>query len=155
MQYVRAPFLTLPGDSPIILLVGSATGRPHWQRHAFRLLADNGFAGTVLDPYVPGDTELPWRTGWLARAEEAADVLLCWRPLGPWPVTRAHRTHVVDRRRPAIVVGCPADAGWQEATRRCLAADVPDLPVHSTLHATVEAILRLLEQPVAHTRRRP
>ncbi|MFE2726330.1 hypothetical protein [Kitasatospora sp. NPDC059327] len=100
--------------------------------------------GTVLDPFVPGDTELAWRTGWLERAESCADVLLAWRPLGPWPVVRAHRAHTADRLRAPIVVGCPPLPAWQQATRRCLAADIPSLPVHSTLGTTVENALARL-----------
>ncbi|WP_030459006.1 hypothetical protein [Kitasatospora sp. NRRL B-11411] len=126
------------------MLAGSATGRPHWQNRAVSLLTECGFTGVVLDPYVQGDIELPWRTGWLDQAETMADVLLCWRPLGPWPVLRAHRAYLANRLRPPIVVGCPPAVGWQQVTRRDLAMQVPGLTVHSTLAATVEeAVARL------------
>ncbi|PYC82606.1 hypothetical protein C7C46_09595 [Streptomyces tateyamensis] len=134
-----------------MMLTGASTGHPHWQSRAVSLLAECGFTGVVLDPFVPNDTELPWRTGWLDRAEAMADVLLSWRPLGPWPVVRAHRAYLADRLRPPVVVGCPPAVGWQEATRRCLAMDVPGLTVHSPLAATVE---EAVARSAARTRRR-
>ncbi|WP_162870022.1 LuxR C-terminal-related transcriptional regulator [Kitasatospora cineracea] len=141
LQRVQAPHLPAPGSGPIVLLAGAVTGQPNWQHRAVRLLAECGFTGTVLDPYVPGDTELPWRTGWLNRAEGVADVLLAWRPLGPWAVARAHRAYLADRLRPPVVVGCPPNVEWQVATRHCLAVDVPTLIVHSTLASTAEAAI--------------
>ncbi|WP_329486668.1 hypothetical protein OG618_08365 [Kitasatospora sp. NBC_01246] len=150
-QHLRAPALPDPGSGPVVLLTGASTGRPRWQTRAVRLLAECGYTGTVLDPYVPGDTELPWRNGWLDRAEARADVLLAWRPLGPWPVVKAHRTYLANRLRPPIVVGCPPFPAWQAATRRCLARDFPSLPVHSTLDTTVETTVARI---AARTRRR-
>ncbi|KQV20841.1 MULTISPECIES: hypothetical protein [unclassified Kitasatospora] len=139
MEYPEEPDFT--GSGPSLYLAGSVDSWPNWQFPATILLAQAGFAGTVLSPRPalnPADPYGAWRPfGWHSRNLRRCDLVLFFRPAGPVQVLDTYTANAADPTRPGVVVGCDQQSLAADRIR----AAAPWLTVHTDLAATVAAAL--------------
>lgn len=158
-RYVEAP-AECGGPGLRIFLAGGIFGTEPWQARAVELLAGDEVtilnprrASMVLDDDATHAEQVAWEHRHLHEENHRAEVVLVWFAASPEPhVLQPIVWYELGRlvqRGARLAVG--ADPGYLR--RRDvfvqLALAAPDLTVHDTLHATVEAARELLRSSKA------
>lgn len=163
-RYFEAPnyWTPGPGDPKVAVFVaGGITGCPPWHQQAIQALRDSAVPMAVLNParanFPIHDPDAGWeQVRWEQHhLHHPRTVTMMWfpEPLDPHivaPIAQFEYGQLLESTTRQFTVG--ADPGYPRCRDVHYMARYhrPDMTVHSTLHAQVEATVRLVEAAQSH-----